>query len=63
MKHPKNKLSHLMKTIKSMGFKEEILVNIYQSITLSQNFYAATILISASRSAKEEMLKQQFRFF
>jgi hypothetical protein len=52
-----------MKTIKSMGFKEEILVNIYQSITLSQNFYAATILISASRSAKEEMLKQQFRFF
>ncbi len=27
---------YLIKTLKSMGFKEEILVNIYQSITLSQ---------------------------
>jgi hypothetical protein len=47
-----------------MGFKEEILVNIYQSIiTLSQYLYAAPILISASRSAKEELLRQQLRFF
>jgi hypothetical protein len=54
---------YLIKTLKSMGFKEEILVNVYQSITLSQYLYAAPLLISASRSAKEEMLKQQARFF
>ncbi len=47
-----------------MGFKEEIHVNIYQSIIiLSQYLYAAPILISASRSAKEVMLRQQIRFF
>ncbi len=54
---------YLIKKLKSMGFKEEILVNVYQSITLSQYLYAAPLLISASRSAKEEMLKQQTRFF
>ena len=54
---------YLIKTLKSMGFKEEILVNVYQSITLSQYLYAAPLLISASRSAKEEMSKQQIRFF
>jgi hypothetical protein len=54
---------YLIKTLKSIGFKEEILVNVYQSITLSQYLYAAPLLISASRSAKEEMLKQQTRFF
>jgi hypothetical protein len=46
-----------------MGFKEEILVNIYQGITLSQYLYAAPLLISASKTAKEEMTKQQIRFF
>ena len=54
---------YLIKTLKSMGFKEEILVNVYQSITLSQYLYAAPLLISASRTAKEEMSKQQVRFF
>ena len=47
-----------------MRFKEEILANVYQSITLSQYLYAAPpLLISASRIAKEEMTKQQIRFF
>ncbi len=54
---------YLIKTLKSMGFKEEILVNIYQTITLSQYLYAAPLLISASKTAKEEMTKQQIRFF
>ena len=54
---------YLIKTLKSMGFKEEILVNVYQSITLSQYLYAAPLLISASKTAKEEMMKQQSRFF
>ena len=54
---------HLIKSLKSMGFKEEILVNVYQSIILSQYLYAAPLLISANRSAKEEMSKQQIRFF
>jgi hypothetical protein len=44
-------------TLKSMGFKEEKLVNIYQSITLSQYLYAAQLLISASKTAKEENYK------
>jgi hypothetical protein len=54
---------YLIKTLKSMGFKEEILVNIYQSITLSQYLYAAPLLISARKTAKVEMAKQQTRFF
>jgi hypothetical protein len=54
---------YLIKTLKSMGFLEEILVNIYQSITLSQYLYAAPLLISASKTAKVEMAKQQTRFF
>jgi hypothetical protein len=58
---------YLIKTLKYMVFKEEILVNIYQSITLSQYLshylYAAPLLISASKRAKVEMAKQQTRFF
>jgi hypothetical protein len=54
---------YLIKTLKSMGFKEEILVNIYQSNALSQYLYAAPLLISARKTAKEEMTKQQIRFF
>ena len=46
-----------------MGFKEEILVNVYRSITLSQFLYASTLLVSSSNLAKEEMVKQQIRFF
>ena len=51
-----------IKTLKSIGFKEEILVNVYQSITLSQYLYTTPLLISASSTAKEEMSKQQVRF-
>jgi hypothetical protein len=46
-----------------MGFKEEILINIYRSITLSQYLYNAPLLESASTRAKNEMEKQQHRFF
>jgi hypothetical protein len=46
-----------------MGFKEEILMNIYRSITLSQYLYNAPLLGSASTQAKKEMEKQQHRFF
>ena len=53
---------YLIKTLKSMGFKEEILVYVYHSITLSQYLYAAPLLISASSTAKLEMSKQQVRF-
>ncbi len=53
---------YLIKTLKSMGFKQEILVNVYQSISLSQWLYMAPLLISASRTAKEEMKKQQSIF-
>jgi hypothetical protein len=46
-----------------MGFKEEILMTIYRSITLSQYLYNAPLLGSASTEAKKEMEKQQHRFF
>jgi hypothetical protein len=49
--------TYLIKTLKS------ILVKIYQSITLSQYLYAAPLLISASKTPKVEMAKQQARFF
>jgi hypothetical protein len=38
-----------------MGFKEEILINIYRSITLGQYLYNAPLLASASTQAKNEM--------
>ena len=53
---------YVSKLFRSMGFKEEILINVYQSITLRQYLYAAPLLISASRIANEEMSKQQIRF-
>jgi hypothetical protein len=46
-----------------MGFKEEILMNIYRNITLSQYLYNASLLGSASTQAKKEMEKQQHSFF
>jgi hypothetical protein len=46
-----------------MGFKEEILMNIYRSMTLSQYQYNAPLLGSASTQAKKEMEKKQQRFF
>ncbi len=54
---------HQLKQLKHMGFKEEILMNIYRSITLSQYLYNAPLLGSASTQAKKEMEKQQHRFF
>jgi len=54
---------YLIKQLKKMGFKEEILVNVYKSITLSQYIYNAPLLSSASTQAKNEMSKQQKRFF
>ncbi len=52
-----------IKQLKRMGFKEEILMNIYCSITLSQYLHNAPLLGSASTQAKKEMKKQQHRFF
>jgi hypothetical protein len=46
-----------------MGIKEEILMNIYRSITLSQYLYNAPLLGSASTQAKKRNKKKQHRFF
>ena len=54
---------YLIKQLKRMGFKEEILVNVYQSITLSQYLYNAPLLCSTNEMSKAEMVKQQNRFF
>ena len=45
---------YLIKTLKSMGFKEEILVNIYQSITLSQYLYAARYYYQQAKQPKRK---------
>ena len=58
-----NPHKYLIKQLKRMGFKQELLMNIYTSLTLSQYLYSAPLLISASNSAKLEMDKQQQRFF
>ena len=46
-----------------MGFKEETLVNVYQTITLSQYLYNVPLLSSTSEMSKAVMVKQQNRFF
>jgi hypothetical protein len=58
-----NCLIYLTKQLKRMGFKEEILLNIYRSITLSQYLYNASVLGSANTQAKKEIEKRQHRFF
>lgn len=58
-----NQHIYLIKRLKQMGLREEILVNVYRSITLSHYCYNAPLLCSASKGAKTEMQKQQSRFF
>ena len=53
---------YLMKQLKQLKFKEEILINVYRSLTLSLFTYSATFFISTSTTAKKEMAKQQHRF-
>jgi hypothetical protein len=48
-------VTYLIKQLKLMGFKEEILMYIYRSITLSQYLCNAPLLGSASPQAKKEM--------
>lgn len=52
---------YLLKQLKRMNFREELLINVYRSITLSQYSYAAPLLVSASTNAKNEMIRQQTR--
>ena len=52
---------YLIKQLKRMGFKQDLLINIYRSVTLSQYLYSAPMLTSASNKAKKEMDKQQQR--
>jgi hypothetical protein len=54
---------YLIKQLNRIRFTEEILMNIYRSITLSQYLYNAPLLGSASTQAKKVMEKQQHRFF
>ena len=48
--------------LKQLKFKEEILINVYRSLTLSHSTYSAPLLISTSKNVKREMAKQQHRF-
>ena len=51
-----------MKQLKNLKFKQEILINVYRSLTLSHYTYSAPLLILTSANAKNEMTKQQHRF-
>jgi hypothetical protein len=51
-----------MKQLKQLKFKQEILINVYRSLTLSHYTYSAPFLISTSANRKNEMTKQQHRF-
>ena len=51
-----------MKQLKKLKFKQEILINVYRSLGLSNCTYSVPILISTSANAKNEMTKQQHRF-
>jgi hypothetical protein len=45
--------------LKQLKFKQEILINVYRSLTLSHYTYSTPLLISTSKNAKTEMAKQQ----
>jgi hypothetical protein len=57
----KRRIVNLIKQLKRMGFKEEILINIYRSITLSQYLYTTSRI--SKYSSKKRNGKQQHRFF
>jgi hypothetical protein len=42
-----NKHTYLIKQLKRIGFKEEILINVDRSVTLSQFIYSAPMLITS----------------
>jgi hypothetical protein len=58
-----NQHIYLIKSLKKMRFKEEILVTVYKSITLSQFIQKSPLLTSTSNQAKNEMTNQQLRFY
>ena len=53
---------HLIKQRKHIGFQEEVLINVYRSITHSQYMYSAPLLTSTSKTAQQEMERQQQSF-
>jgi hypothetical protein len=58
-----NQHIYLIKSLRKIKFKEEVLITVYKSITLSQFIQKSPLLISASNQAKSEMANQQLRFF
>ena len=51
----------LLKRLKFLGFREELLITAYRSYAISHISYSATVLTSASLSAKLEMKAFQNR--
>jgi hypothetical protein len=49
-----NSQIYLLKQLKQLKFKEEILINVYRSLTLSHFNYSASLLISTSANAKKK---------
>ena len=56
-------IPYLIKRLKQLGFREEILVGVYRSLGLSHFTYSAPILSSTSIKTKSEMAQLQNRIF
>ena len=56
-----NSLPYLLKRLKRLGFKRDILISVYRSLGLSHINYSAPLLTSASNQAKTEMAQYQRR--
>ena len=52
---------YLLKQLKALGFKQQILMNVYRSYALSHFVYSAPVLSSSSKNSKEQMKKFQAR--
>ena len=50
-----NSALYLIKTMKNLGFKKEILITVYKSLILSHIASSSTVLCSATKQIKEEI--------
>ncbi len=53
----------LLKQLRSLGFKQEISINVYRSIILSQVNFAAPVLCSATKKSLNQRQNMQNRAF
>jgi hypothetical protein len=52
---------YLLKQLKRLGFKEEILINVYRTLSISVIRYSAPLLVAANEQTKSEMASHHKR--